>query len=219
MEKKISIIETGRYIHRAILLSFFTIAYNLIEGVVSIGFGISDESISLAGFGGDSLIEVGSAILVLWRFRGETEKSSHLSIDRERRATFGIGVLFLLLATITILASGYQLSVKSHPVTTLPGLIIAALSLSFMFYLWSAKKRVARELDSSTVMKDANCSLACIKLSMVLLTGSLLFLFFPALWWADSAAGIVLAILIGTEGYETIVEARKPDFAGGCGCS
>jgi len=219
MKKKTSLTETDKYIHRAILLSFFTIAYNLIEGVVSIGFGISDGSVSLAGFGGDSLIEVGSATLVLWRFRGETENSPHLSIDRERRATFGIGVLFLLLATVTILASCFQLLAKSHPDTTLPGFIIAALSLSFMFYLWSAKKKVARKLDSSTVMKDANCSLACIKLSVVLLIGSTLYLLFPALWWVDSLAGLVLALIISTEGYEIIVETRKPDFAGGCGCS
>lgn len=211
--------KTEKYIHRAILLAYFTIGYNLIEGVISIGFGISDGSVSLVGFGGDSLIEVGSATLVLWRFRGEAENSPHLSIDRERRATFGIGVLFLLLATVTVAASGYQLATKSPPETTLPGLIIAAVSLSFMFYLWSAKKRVARELDSATVMKDADCSLACIKLSVVLLTGSLLYLLFPDLWWVDSVAGLILALLIGTEGYETIVETKKPDFAGGCGCS
>jgi len=88
-----------------------------------------------------------------------------------------------------------------------------------MFYLWAAKKRVAAALNSSTVMKDADCSLACIKLSSILFAGSLLFLLFPGLWWVDGVAGIILAIFIGKEGFETIIATRNPDFVGGCGCS
>ncbi|VAX18208.1 hypothetical protein MNBD_NITROSPINAE02-773 [hydrothermal vent metagenome] len=210
--------ERNRFIKRAILLSLFTIGYNLVEGVVSIYFGISDEAISLAGFGGDSLIEVGSAGLVLWRLESEVGRSAELSLRRERKATFGIGVLFIVLAVITLVVSAFQLATFSHPESTLPGLVIAALSLSFMFFLWSAKRKVAKLLDSATVMKDADCSLACIKLSAILFIGSLIFLLFPGLWWIDSAAAILLAIIIGKEGLETIQAARSDDFSGGCGC-
>lgn len=206
-------------IRRAIHLSYFTIGYNCIEGVVSIRFGVGEESVALAGFGIDSLIEVASAALILWRFRGEAHLSAGLSVDRERRATLGIGVLFLLLAAVTLAASAIQLRNGAHPETTVPGAVISALSLSFMYWLWSAKRKLAQALDSAAMMMDAACSLACIKLSIVLFAGSLFYLAFPSLWWADSAAGIALALLIGKEGWETIEAARRPEFSGGCGCS
>ncbi len=210
------------WIRWTLYLACFTIGYNLLEGAVSIGFGINDESVALAGFGADSLIEVASAALVLWRFRGEAEQKeglSILSIKRERQATLGIGALFILLALLTALASALQLKSGSHPSTTLSGLVISVVSLSFMFFLWKAKTKAARILNSATVMKDAACSLACIKLSIILFFGSLVFLEFPALWWIDSIAGLGLALLIAKEGWETVRAARRPDFSGGCGCA
>ena len=178
-------------VRRAVLLSWFTIAYNLVEGVVSISFGLSDDSVALAGFGADSLVEVASAFLVLWRFRDV------ISLKREKRATLGIGILFLLLAILTGVASFIQLKSGSHPDTTIPGIVISALSLSFMYFLWSSKMKIGKALNSATVMKDADCSLACIKLSAVLFIGSLLYWMVPSLWWADSAAALLLAGLIG----------------------
>lgn len=204
---------------RAILLSWFTITYNLIEGVVSVYYGVSDDSMALAGFGADSFIEVFSAMLVLWRFRAETGLAPGLPIDRERKSTLGIGALFLLLALATAAGAFVQLRKGGHPETTLPGLLISALSLSFMFFLWTAKTRVAKSLDSCTVLKDADCSLACIKLSLVLLAGSAVFRVRPALWWADAAAAVVLGGFIAWEGAGTIRAALRPEFAGGCGCS
>lgn len=205
-------------VRRAIFLSWFTIGYNLLEGAVSIAFGVSDDSISLAGFGVDSLIEVASAVLILWRFRSEAHVGSEFSLERERKATLGIGILFLLLALITAGASVFQLRAGSHPATTVPGLVISALSLSFMFWLWSAKRRVAGQLDSASMMQDAACSLACIKLSVVLFAGSLLYVVAPSMWWADSAAALMIAFLIGKEGLVTVEAARHPEFSGGCGC-
>ncbi|MDD5305318.1 MAG: cation transporter [Elusimicrobia bacterium] len=206
-------------IDRVILLSWFTIAYNLIEGGASIFFGISDGSMALAGFGADSFIEVFSAVLVLWRFRSEAGAASCLATERERRATLGIGALFLLLAAVTAAGAFIQLRDGRHPDTTLPGLVISAISLGFMFFLWRAKSRLARTLDSATVLKDADCSLACIKLSVILFAGSLTFLAHPSLWWSDAAAAALLSVFIGLEGVGTIRAALRPDFAGGCGCS
>ena len=128
-------------VRRAIALSWFTIGYNLLEGVVSIAFGVRDDSVALAGFGVDSLIEVASAVLILWRFRVEAHVDSPISVSRERKATLGIGVLFLFLAAMTALASFFQLRAGSHPATTVPGLVIAAVSLSFM--LWFTTVRLS----------------------------------------------------------------------------
>ena len=205
-------------VKQAILLSWFTILYNLVEGIVSIYFGISDEAISLAGFGGDSLIEVASASLVLWRFRGETQGEITLALQREKRATLYIGYLFLMLAGITTVSSVFQVATFRRPDTTLPGIVISTLSLSFMFYLWRSKKKVSTLLNSATMAKDADCSLACIKLSGILFVGSIVYLLLPGLWWVDSIAAIAIAIFVAIEGVETVKAAKSDDFQGGCGC-
>lgn len=203
---------------RAIQLSWFTICYNIVEGLVSIYFGLEKDSIALAGFGADSFIEVASAVVVLWRLKGETGFATPLAIASERAATRIIGWLFILLSAGTIAGSAFKLYRHGSPDTTIPGVVISLLSLSFMFYLWSAKKKVARALNSSTVEKDADCSLACIKLSVVLLAGSAFYALSASLWWVDSAAALLLALMIGLEGAGTIRAAGREDFSGGCGC-
>lgn len=212
-------IEYRSLIRRAVILSWFTICYNIVEGIVSMAFGYAENSVALFGFGADSFIEVASAFLVLWRFRGETGEGGLLALGRERKTTLGIGMLFLLLAVGAFSGGAIQLWQHAHPETTLPGLVVSALSLSFMFFLWKAKRNVGQALGSSTVMKDAACSLACIQLSAVLFVGSLLFLIAPGLWWADSAAAIILSGFIAKEGWETVEAAGSEDFVGGgCGC-
>jgi divalent metal cation (Fe/Co/Zn/Cd) transporter len=207
------------YLRRAILLSWYTIGYNILEGLVSVYFGLEKESLALAGFGLDSFIEVASAVVVLWRFQSEMGKREALSLDVERRAVSVIGLLFVVLGLVTAVGCVVKLAQRARPDTAVPGILVSVLSLSFMIYLWRAKKTVAAGLDSAAMMKDADCSLACIKLSIVLLGGSLVFFLLPSFWWADSLAGLVLASLIGKEGVESIQASRREDFSGGCGCS
>jgi hypothetical protein len=156
--------------------------------------------------------------MVLWRFRAEGTLRPMTALARERRAAFVIGVLLVGLAAGTALGATWRLFAHAGPETAVPGMAIATLSLSFMFLLWHAKRRAAAALGSPTVRADAACSLACIKLSVVLLGGSLLAFVTPALWWADSVAALALAVLIGKEGLEGAAASRRPDFQGGCGC-
>lgn len=188
------------WIKRATILAWVTIAYNIVEGAVSIAFSVAVESVALFGFGADSLIEVASAIVILWRFRGE-HGGIQFSESKERRATATIGALFLLLAALTIIVSSFQLVTRSHPESTLAGIIISAVSLSSMFFLWSLKKQAGRKLRSAAVLSDAACTFACIKLSIVLFFGSILFWMVPSLWWADGAAALVLSAFIAREGW------------------
>lgn len=209
--------ETPVWLAHARTLAWVTIAYNLLEGLVSMGFGAADNSIALFGFGADSFIEVGSAVLVLWRLRADQGCADTL-VQRERRATRGIGILFLLLAIGTAIGAVVQLITHRHPGTTLPGVVISVASLLFMAWLWRAKLRVARALDSRTLEGDAACSLACIQLSCVLFVGSVIFVLWPALWWVDALAALVLSGFIAKEGIQGIRAASRPDFSGGCGC-
>ena len=71
-------------------------------------------------------------------------------------------------------------------------------------------------LDSSTMASDAQCSLACIKITLVLFTGSLLYMLWKGGWWLDSAAAIILGILFAKEGVDMILWARSENFSGGC---
>ena len=198
---------------RALWLSGLTIAYNLLEGMVSMHFGWADDSVALFGFGADSFIEVASAGLVLWKLL------DYGNLARERKATSAIGWLFLWLGAGIAGGALLQLAGHRHPPTTVPGLVISALSLAFMVFLWRAKLRAARALDSAAVAADAACSRACIQLSAVLFAGSLAFLAAPALWWADAAAALALALLIAREGLGMIRAARSACFTGGCGCA
>ncbi len=202
----------------ALALAWATVAFNLIEGFVSMGFGAADGSIALFGFGADSFFEVGSALLVLWRLHGGVDNRSGDELAKERLATRGIGLLLSLLGVGTAAGAALQLAARRHPDTALPGLLISLVSLAFMFVLWRAKRRAARALDSRALASDAACSLACMKLSSVLLAGSTLFILWPGLWWLDGAAAVVLAALIGREGFEIVRSSLNPAFEGGCNC-
>ena len=214
------VLTQARWVRRALVLAWLTIAWNVVEGVLAMGFGFAEESLALFGFGVDSFVEVGAAVMVLWRLRGDFGAGTALARSREKTATLVIGSLLLLLGVGVAVGSGLQLLAGGHPGSTVPGLIVSTLSIGLMVFLWRAKLTVAKQLDSRTLLSDAACSRSCLQLSVILLAGSLLYVLFPALWWADSVAAIGLAGLIGWEGIQAIRAARQPDFTGGCcgGC-
>jgi hypothetical protein len=216
-------IPRSRLLKYAVYVCIFTILWNVIEGVVSIFFGHEDDSVSLVFFGVDSFIEVTSACLVLWRFLTESkpdvEKATQIlqeNLNKERKCTMGIGLLFLLLSLATISDATVSLIQKRIPETAIAGLIISSVSLSFMVFLWLGKKYLAKMLNSSTMASEAQCSLACIKITFVLFLGSLLYMVWKGGWWLDSAAAIILGVLFAKEGVDMILWAKSKNFNGGC---
>lgn len=220
-----------RWIIIALALAWFTIIYNLAEGAVSIGFGVSEESISVLSFGVDSLVEVSSACFVLWRLYGERKQlraqvaqGSSISVKtarasfKERISTISIGLLLVGLAVGTLVGSSIKLRNREIPDTALPGILISSISLSFMFFLWYFKVKASILLNSATLEADAACSFSCISLSIILLIGSALFRISHSLWWTDSVTALLIALLIGYEGIENIRAATRDDFTG-CGCT
>jgi divalent metal cation (Fe/Co/Zn/Cd) transporter len=179
------------------LLAWLTILYNVVEGMVAVGFGVADESLALFGFGVDSWIEVGSAVVILWRLHGGSRAQ-----DREKRATRAIAGLLVLLGAGMVLGGGVSLVSRGHPETTLPGIVVAVVSLLSMAFLWRWKVRAAEFLDSSAVRADAACSRACMQLSVVLFVGSVAYALVPGLWWADAVAACALGLLVGRDGLE-----------------
>lgn len=164
-----------RYWDYALWLALFTIFYNLVEGIVSVSFGIQDEALTLFGFGVDSFIEVmsglGIAAMVLRIRRSpETPRSRF-----ERTALRITGTSFYLLAAGLGLTALYNLVSGHKPETTLPGLVISLVSIAVMWALVAGKRRVGRALHSAPILADANCTLVCIYMSLILLAASLVY--------------------------------------------
>ena len=185
-------------------LEYFTVAWNSLEGLVALTAGALAGSISLVGFGIDSFIEVTSGTVLLWR----------LSVDanvrtRERNERLGlriVGVCFLALAVYVGYESVSDLFYKKPPEHSLPGIVLACVSLVVMPILSRAKKKVGRELGSTAMCADARQTDFCVYLSTILLIGLLLNASL-GWWWADPAAAIIMVPVIAKEG----VQAMKGD--------
>lgn len=179
---------------RARWLARATIAYNLAEGAVAIAAGVAAGSIALISFGGDSLVECLSAVVILWQFRGVAE-------DRERRALRMIGLAFFALAAYVTAESLRALATGADAEPSPVGIALAAVSLAVMPLLSWLKRRTGRELGSRAVVADSVQTLLCTYLSAALLGGLLL----NALWgwsWADPVAALVVAAVAAREGRE-----------------
>ena len=183
-----------------------------LEGALSLTFATRDRQISLMLFGLDSIIEVAAVFLVMWRLSGARTAAS-----KERLACGSIGVLLILLACAAISASTVHLAQHALPESTVPGLIISAVSFSNMLLLSAAKFYLGRKLQSQCLISDAKCSLMCSSLSLCLLVGSVAFLLQPHAWWVDAAAALALSVLIIREGIDMLRNALSSDFVvGGC---
>jgi len=179
-------------------LAYLTIAWNCLEGLVSVIAGAIAGSISLVGFGIDSFIEVASASAVLWRF-SRIEGGE----KREKTALRIVGVCFLVLAAYLTYQSLRDLMLRVLPETSLAGIIIACASLVAMPLLSRAKKRVGTQLGSRALRADAVQTDFCFWLSAILLAGLLLNTLL-GWWWADAAAALLMVPLIAREGIEAL---------------
>ncbi|RKO85925.1 hypothetical protein BDK51DRAFT_47071 [Blyttiomyces helicus] len=167
-----------------------------------------------------TIAEVCAAVLVIWRF-GETRRASFasISIARERRATLGIDVLFVILGLGTFSGSVPALVNHHQPSSTTAGLTISSVAIALMLTLWLVKRSLATQLKSPLMKREAACSLASAKLSAVVLVGSLVYTVWPQVWWVDSAATLVLGVFFVWEGVEMLRNAMSNDFKGVCGCT
>lgn len=182
-------------------LENFTVAWNSLEGLVALTAGALAGSISLVGFGIDSLIEVTSGTVLLWRMSVDADVRSR---ERNERLSLKIvGVCFLALAVYVGYESVSDLIYKKTPEHSLPGIVLACVSLVVMPILSRAKKKVGQELGSTAMHADARQTDFCVYLSVILLVGLLLNASL-GWWWADPAAAIVMVPVIAKEGMQAI---------------
>lgn len=192
---------------RALWLSYLTVGYNLLEGVVSLLAGYLAGSIALVGFGLDSFVESLSGVVMIWRFRPRVTVAPEEEERREKRAIRLVGWTFFLLAAYVLVESLKKLLYQEAPSPTLLGIVIALISLVLMPLLFFLKYRTAAALGSISLRADAKQTLACACLSLALLVGlGLNYLY--GVWQADPIIGLVIAGALVREGYETLKEEK-----------
>jgi divalent metal cation (Fe/Co/Zn/Cd) transporter len=196
-------LEQAVQIRRGLRLEYLTLGYNCIEAIVALGSGAASGSVALIGFGIDSLIEMSSGSVMLWRLNS--------GASNERLAQKLVGASFFGLALYVFYESVEALFQQARPEVSWPGIALATLSAVIMPFIARAKRSVGRNISSAAMVADSKQTQLCAYLSMILLGGLALNALF-GWWWADPAAALAMVPIVVREG----VSAWKGE---GCGCS
>ncbi len=193
-----------RSLHKkALYLSIFTVAYNFLEGIVSIAAGAAAGSIALIGFGLDSFVESLSGGIMIWRFGGRGELSKEEEERRVSRALMLVGYTFFVLGWYVAYECLKKLISREPSEPSLIGIIIAVVSLIVMPVVFYMKYKLGKSVGSRGLVADSKQTLACSYLSLSLLVGlGLNYLY--GIWWADPAAGLVIVAFLFKEGLEAV---------------
>ena len=210
----ISKTEYSRLFKIAFALAMFTIIYNIAEGLISTYLGFEDESLVLFGFGSDSFIEVISGLGIAHMIV-RIQKRPNSNRDKFEKTALRItGFAFYALVFALVLTSFYNLWSGHKPITTFYGVIISAISILVMWILVVWKRRVGKKLDSDPILADANCTLVCVYMSIILLLSSGIY----ELWgisYIDSIGTFGLAYFAFKEGKECFEKANSEKY---CSC-
>lgn len=193
---------------QALFLEYFTVGYNLAEAFVSILFGQMANSIALVGFGLDSIVESLSGMVLVWRLHKHGKVSSEYEERVEKKAQQFVALTFFLLGAYVLYESIDKLVGQEIPEPTLPGIIIAIVSIIVMPILMLRKYRLGQKINSKALIADSKETLACAFLSVALLIGlgsNYLFGF----WQADPIVGMIIVLFLVREGIENWRESRE----------
>lgn len=209
-------------IQAGIFVEIVTIGWMVVETVVALGAGFASHSISLQSFGVDSLIELFSGGVLLWRLNVEqrallagtdAEEAEHVEAI-ERRTSRMVGWALYALAAYIVLSVVYGLFTGQRPESAPWGIGLALAASVIMPVLWYVKRQVAARIGSAALRADAACSIVCAYMSVTLLIGLGLTRLF-GWWWADALAACGLLFFIVREGREALEKANGHDS---CGC-
>jgi divalent metal cation (Fe/Co/Zn/Cd) transporter len=194
---------------RALWLEYITVGWNAVEAAVAIGAGVIAGSVALIGFGADSMIEVISAVGLLWRLR---RAGPHATVGEEgsaeKRALYVVAITFFLLALYITWEAVTSLISRAEPLTSPVGIILAVLSLAVMPTLAIVKQRVGKEMGSRALVADSKETWVCSYLSLTLLLGIGAYAV-VGWWWADAVGALAMLPVIIWQGWETLAEARE----------
>jgi divalent metal cation (Fe/Co/Zn/Cd) transporter len=192
---------------KALLLSYFTVGYNVVEGIISIIFGLFAGSVALVGFGLDSFVESLSGSVMIWRFRKHEEMTKEEEERAEKKAIKLIGCAFLIMSAYILYESIRKLVFQEIPEPSVVGIVIAILSLIIMPFLTYLKYKTGKDLDAKSLVADSKQTLACVFLSVALLIG-LGLNYSYGIWQADPLVGLVVVVFLMKEGYTALKEEK-----------
>jgi len=178
-------------VRQAFFLEYVTLAWMVIEAAVAIGAGLAARSITLLAFGIDSVIELTSATVLIWRLSVELQHGQSFGESAERVARrIGAALLFALAAYV-VAAAGWSLLTRQGASFSWPGLLISIAAIPVMWILSRRKLRIADALGSRALRTDAVESITCGWLSIVVVIGLLVQLTLAA-WWVDSVTSLAI---------------------------
>lgn len=202
-------------VRQGVWIELITIVWMVIEASVAISIGFATRSVSLQGFGLDSIVELIAGGILLWRLLVEQHGGSVERIESaERRASWVTAISLFALALYIVGDSSLALLTRTRPEASWWGVGLAISAAIIMPLLWQSKLRIAKRIGSAALKADAACSVTCAYMSVVLLVGLLLNRFL-GWWWADPIAGLALVYFLVREGQEALHEARTGET---CSC-
>jgi len=188
-------------IREALLFEWITIAWMVIEAIVAIASGIAAHSITLTAFGLDSVIELISALVLIWRLSVELKHGREFSETAERRASkIGGGLLFALAAYV-VLSATWSLWHGHGQDFSMPGLAVAVAAIPIMYFLAKRKISLAERIGSRALRADAVESITCGWLSCVVVVG-LAAQYLVGTWWVDAVTCLGIVWFVVKEGRE-----------------
>lgn len=194
---------------QGVKIEAMSIAWLLVEASVALGSGIAAHSVSLTSFGADSVIELISGFVLLWRLSVEARGAGTERIARaERFASWVVGIALLLLSLYIFAAALHEFVTHTSPQPTSIGLALALASGLLMPVLAGAKRRVGAKIGSAALKSDASCSIVCAYMAWTVVAGVALTALFNW-WWADAAAALLLIYFVAHEGMEAVEAARS----------
>lgn len=196
-------------------IELVTIVWMVIEASVALTVGFATRSVSLQGFGLDSIVELIAGGILLWRLLVEQRGGSTERIEvAERRASWVTAISLFALAVYIVGDSVFAFVTRTQPEASWWGVSLAIAAALIMPLLWQGKLRVAKRIGSTALKADAACSVTCAYMSLTLLAGLLLNRLF-GWWWADPLAALALVYFLVQEGREALHEARTGET---CSC-
>lgn len=203
-----------KLIQTALVLGYVTVFYNLAEGVISVIFGINDETIALLGFGVDSFVEVLSGIGIIHMIYRMKKAGIDNLVKRdkfEKQALKITGTAFYILTAGLVAGSILNIITGAEPETTRVGIIISSVSILTMYILMSMKLKVGKQLHSDAIVADAHCTRTCFYLSFVLLASSGLYELIGIMWF-DIAGSLGIAWFAFSEGKEAFEKVKSDNI-------
>ena len=188
--------EKNLHIKKGRILEYITVIWDILEALAAIIAAILSGSVALLSYGIDSVIEVSSGTILLWRLQ-DGEKGE----QREQLAARLVGISLFVLSVYILYDAGSSLILRHPPEVSYFGIIIAAVSVILMPILARAKRKVATGISSKAMHADSRQTDICAYLSAILLIGLVLNALF-GWWWADPVSALIMIPIIVKEGVE-----------------